>query len=205
MHTEDSVALRKAQIRRSIRDQRLTLSENEWQVKSALIHQRLFAQPEFSKAEIIAFYMAIDGEVRTQEMVREALGQGKKVLIPKLYREADPLLLSEIRDIDAELKRGPWGILEPREQYLRPIPLAEVELIIVPAVAFDVKGGRVGFGKGYYDRMLARAGGSVRLIGLAFEFQVVPEVPQLAHDISVHKIITEERVIWCGLTLEVSL
>lgn len=197
MDTTDSMARRKAEIRRSILDQRLTLSEKDWQAKSALIHQRLFAQPEFSKAEIIAFYMAIDREVRTQGMVREALGQGKKVLIPKLYREAEPLLLSEVKDIDSELKRGPWGILEPREQYLRPIPLAEVELIIVPGVAFDVKGGRIGFGKGYYDRMLACAGWSVRLIGLAFEFQVLPEVPQLAHDISVHKIITEERVIYC--------
>lgn len=174
------------------------MSEKEWQEKSALIHRRLFAQPEFSKAEIIAFYMAIDREVRTQEMVREALGQGKKVLIPKLYREADPLRFSEVRDIDVELKRGPWGILEPQEQYLRPIPLGEVELIIVPGVVFDVKGGRVGFGKGYYDRMLGRVGWSVGLIGLAFEFQVLPEVPQLAHDISVHQIITEERVICCG-------
>lgn len=174
------------------------MSEKEWQARSALIHQRLFAQLEFFQAEVIAFYMAIDREVRTQEMVREALGQGKKVLIPKLYREADPLRLSEVRDIDAELRRGPWGILEPQEEYLRPIPLAEVELIIVPGVAFDPKGGRIGFGKGYYDRMLARMGGSVGLIGLAFEFQVLPEVPQLRHDISVHKIITEERVICCG-------
>ncbi|MBI2877857.1 MAG: 5-formyltetrahydrofolate cyclo-ligase [Candidatus Tectomicrobia bacterium] len=199
MYTTDSIAQRKAEIRRKILNQRLAASEEECQTRSALIHERLFAQPEFDRARIIAFYLAIDKEVRTQEMVREALRQGKRVLIPKLYREPASLLLSEVQDIDVELRRGPWGILEPQEQYLRPIPLAEVELILVPGVAFDLQGGRIGFGKGYYDRMLSRVERPVGLIGLAFEFQVLPEVPQQEHDIPVHKIITEKRVICCGL------
>ena len=193
-----NAAQRKAQIRQEILLKRLAMNEVECRAKSLAIQQKLLALPEFVDRKTVAFYMSMGKEVQTSGMIRQAIGLEKRVLIPKVYREKAQFLWSEIRNIDQEVSQGTFGILEPKEHYLRVTPWKEVELVIVPGIAFDLKGRRIGFGKGYYDRMLARLEGTCLRIGLAFEVQIVPEIPQLKHDIPVQKLITEERVISCS-------
>ena len=187
----------KAQIRREIALKRLAMSEDKCLARSLAIEQNLFSLPEFVARKTIAFYMALDREVQTRGMIRQAIGLGKQALIPKINGEEGHFVWSEIRDIDREVTRGTFGILEPREHYLRIIPCKAIELVIVPGVAFDVEGRRIGFGRGYYDRMLAQLEETCFRVGLAFELQIVPEIPHLEHDIPVHKLITEERLISC--------
>lgn len=189
----------KARIRREVLPKRLAMSGSECQAKSLVIQEKLLALPEFAAGKIVAFYMAIGKEVQTKEMILQSMAMAKRILIPKLYRSRTHFIWSEIRDIEREMCRGDFGILEPQERYVRAVPWKEIELVIVPGVAFDLKGRRIGFGKGYYDRMLTQLEKTCLRVGLAFEFQIVPEIPQLEHDIPVHKLITEKRVISCLL------
>ncbi len=127
---------------------------------------------------------------------------GKKVLVPVVDKESEQLVLSDLRDFDLELEPGTFGILEPKPSYRRIVPLAEVDLVLVPGLAFDVKGHRLGRGKGYYDKLLREISlnrRDVKFVGLAHSFQVLGEIPHERHDISVHKIVTEGGVIDCGV------
>ena len=112
------------------------------------------------------------------------------------------MILSEIRQYPEEVEPGAYGIPEPKKEFIRRVDPDTVDLFVLPGVAFDVHGGRLGYGAGYYDRILVGTAPSrdflrVSLIALAFELQLVDRVPSSVHDVRVHKIVTEERVIEC--------
>ncbi|MBI4399828.1 5-formyltetrahydrofolate cyclo-ligase, partial [Candidatus Micrarchaeota archaeon] len=100
--------------------------------------------------------------------------------------------LSEIRSLE-ELAPGAYGILEPKKEFLRPAGYEEIQLVIVPGIAFDLKGNRIGYGLGYYDKLLPKL--KCPKLALAFNFQVLPEIVEEKHDVKVDKIITETDVI----------
>ncbi|MDO8340336.1 MAG: 5-formyltetrahydrofolate cyclo-ligase [Candidatus Burarchaeum sp.] len=162
--------------------------------KSAAIMERLFALPEFRKAKTILFYAAKKDEVQTLEMIQKALDMGKTVALPITVVEGKNLVLAEVRNL-SRLSEGAFGVLEPMDYV--PVKPEEVDLVIVPGVAFDVHGDRLGHGMGYYDKLLKQMPDAL-FIGLAFEFQMVEDIPEEEHDVSVHKVVTEERVIGCG-------
>jgi 5-formyltetrahydrofolate cyclo-ligase len=195
----------KDRIRKAILSQRASLDLSECQEKSNKIKERLFKLPEFIQHNNIMLYMALPGEVQTQDMVRETIRLGKRVILPKVAPDGQNLLLSEVKDLDRELKTGMFGILEPKEEFYRPVSLDELNLIILPGVAFDLRGYRIGFGKGFYDRLLSKARTTIITIGLSFDFQLVAEIPAVKHDMKVDKIITERRIICCSLTKESSV
>ena len=122
-------------------------------------------------------------------MIRRALAFGKRVVLPKVVGTG--LELFEISDLDRDVSPGAWGIPEPHEP--RPVRLGEIDLIVVPGAAFDKHGNRLGYGAGFYDKLLAGFPGAT--VALAFEAQIVPLVPADLHDIAVGKIVTERRVI----------
>lgn len=194
---ETDRGLTKSQIRKDILAKRGSLRISECLRKSHKIKEKLFSLSEFKESSRVAFYMALPKEVQTKDMVREAIGLGKKVILPRIVPGENTLLLSEVKDIDSELETGPFGVLEPKEESYRPVALAEVNLIIVPGVAFDLKGHRLGFGKGFYDKLLSKANSPIFTIGLVFDFQLMPEIPALRHDVKMRKIITEKRIIAC--------
>ncbi len=135
------------------------------------------------------FFASFRSEVETAPMIRKALASGKRVILPKVAGKE--LSLFEIKDFDKDVAPGAWGIPEPRERF--PARLDEVGLIIVPGAAFDERGNRIGYGAGFYDKLLLAF--KKPTVAVAFEVQIVHSVPIDSHDVPVQKIVTEKRVI----------
>jgi 5-formyltetrahydrofolate cyclo-ligase len=155
------------------------------------------ASPEFKAAQAIQCYLANATEVQAGRVIEEALRLKKRVVVPVIHPNNRLLSLSELTDLHPDiLQPGPFGILQPRPSFLREARPSEIDLWILPGVAFDEDGNRLGFGGGYYDRLLADRRGEA--IGLAFDFQIMGEpLPVEGNDHPVDQIITETRTIFC--------
>ena len=159
--------------------------------KSAIIQKKLFGTPSFLEAGTVCFYVSLPMEVSTHAMIGDALASGKKVLVPAVDLKNKELHLKEIRDFKKDLAPGTLGILEPVSR-TKSAELGEAQCFVVPALAFDVNGHRLGRGGGFYDRLLAQLPTEVSTIGLAFSFQVFPEIPLQSHDRPVNMVLTEQ-------------
>ena len=181
----------KRKLRQVMLDRRRTLSAEERRVSGHLIQKEFVALPEFAAARVVALYSSIGGEVETGEVMESALKDGKAVLFPVVC--GDHLRFVKVSD-PADMAKGAFGIAEPcltGEGY----PPDSADLIVIPGVAFDCAGKRIGFGKGYYDRALHHLEGSGKLIGFCYDFQLVDEIVAEPHDVAVDVIITEKRVL----------
>ena len=186
MSNQRSVELTKKQIRSKILLRLKNQKEEDRDRKSKIIQNRLFRTLVFKKAKRTMFYIAFGGEVDTQEMIRDAKKIGKMVVVPVCKKNRISIRPC-IFDDNSKLKKGPYGVLEPAVE--RPIRLKDLDLVIVPGIAFDGKGKRLGRGKGCYDRFLNRLPEDTPSIGLAFKFQVLPSIPATTHDVSVKRVI----------------
>ena len=184
----------KHHIRRKVLEIRDKHKKGEKHCKDCAIREKLFKLPEFSKANIILFYVSVKGEVRTDRMISQALRRGKKILVPFAKPKEKELLISEIHDLN-ELSPGAFGI--PAPMHPKEFPLNKIDLVIIPGIAFDKKGNRIGYGRGFYDRFLKKLKKNVPLVALAYDFQIVEQIPTDRMDVKVHKIITEKGVISC--------
>jgi len=182
-------SLSKGNLRKRILKRLNEQSAHERVRKSLEIKKRLFALKEFKFAKTVMFYVSKDGEVDTIQMIKDTLRMGKRVAVPVTKVEKKELIASQILDLEKELTRGPYGILEPKSGYVRPVPVEEIDLVIVPGIAFDKMGRRLGRGAGYYDRFLKKFHKDIPFIGLAFDFQVLENLPILSHDIPVSKLL----------------
>lgn len=187
--------MNKEEIREKILKKRLSLSSEEIKDKSHQIFLNLVKTTEFLNSQNIMFYVATRSEVQTEEMVKASLKMGKNIFVPIILPDCINLAPSRLIDFDRELEKGKKGILEPKKEYHRLFPSENIELIILPGIAFDLTGNRIGRGLGYYDNFLKKISPSTKLIALAFEMQIVKKVPAGKDDIPVHKIITEKRTI----------
>ena len=162
---------------------------------SRRIVDTFMALPEYQRAATVMFYVDVRSEVRTRQHFPAALAGGKKIVIP--YCVDGELELFHLQSMD-ELIVGMYKILEPRPELrgvpAKNVPVEELDLIMVPGVAFDRRGARSGHGMGYYDKLLEHARLDAPLIALAFECQLFDEVPTQSHDIFMDKIITEAAV-----------
>ncbi len=149
----------------------------------------MFSLPEFRKAAVVMFYASFQSEVETHCMIRRALAEGKLVVLPRV--KGKELELLEIANFDRDVSPGAWGIPEPDQG--KPANVHDIGLIVVPGAVFDERGNRVGYGAGFYDMLLAQYPGV--MVALAFELQVVPQVPADSHDVPMKKIVTETRII----------
>ncbi len=176
-------------IRKNIAKRLRDLTKNERRKKSLRIKEKIFRSSEFKNAKTVVFFVSREDEVDTQNMIRQAIGMGKKVGVP-LIREANKeLLISQITDIDKELVKGPYSIYQPHKNFIRVIKPKDLNLIIVPGLAFTRKGLRLGRGKGYFDRFLKKIPKYVKKIGIAFDFQILKELPVSSHDMPVDRVI----------------
>ena len=139
-------------------------------------------------------YMALPQEVQTWQIITQARQSQKRVAVPVI--RGQDLVAVTLSEALTQLRRGRFGILEPYGT-LRVVDPQEIGCIAVPGIAFDARGGRLGFGKGYYDRFLRQLPVTTYRCGLAFGIQVVPCVPQAPHDICMHGIVTEQGYIPC--------
>jgi 5-formyltetrahydrofolate cyclo-ligase len=183
--------------KKSIRDEMLgrrkALAATTCLGLSLRIQARLLASPEFAASDHLALYSPVMNEVFTEEIFSVSLRLGKKVAYPRVCEET--LEFVEVED-RSELCPGAYGILEPRGS--RVISLASLDLLLVPGVVFDTAGHRLGYGKGFYDRVLHRRAGHALLVGLCFEQQLIRTLPAETHDVRMDMIITEERTLGFG-------
>jgi len=182
--------VKKRQLRTALLKKLKGHKEDERRKKSSQIARKLFRLKEYVKAKTVLFYLSFDGEVDTAGMITESLKQGKRVAVPAIQADRRALIPSELKDIETETTRGPHGTRHPKDAYIRPIEPHVLDLVIVPGLAFDEAGNRLGRGMGYYDRFLSRLPEHVPTIGLAFDFQIVADFPPLEpHDLSVTKVL----------------
>ena len=163
---------------------------------SEVICAKFSALPEYVRAQTVMYYIDVRSEVRTRHALPTALTQGKKIVVPWCNAQGE-LELFHLESMD-ELAIGMYKILEPRQE-LRSAPakqvaVKELDLVMVPGVAFDRTGARMGHGKGYYDKLLQHARLDAPLVALAFECQLFPEIPTATHDIFMDRIITEQAI-----------
>ncbi len=181
---------KKRKLREKLLGKLRTHKEDDRLKKSLKVGEKLFCLKEFLRAKTVLFYLSFDGEVDTVRMIKDAMKRGKRVAVPVIRRETKEIIPSLIKDLDAELKTGPYGVRHPKEEYIRPIPLDSIDLVVVPGLAFDEAGNRLGRGMGYYDKFLSRLPKDVPSVGLAFDFQMLRDFPPLEpHDFSVSRVL----------------
>lgn len=186
----------KSEIRKTILARRRV---REHRTEASLqIADRLRSLREWRNAREVLMYVDIHSEVITQPLLEEAIAIRGSAVVP--YCQDGSLVLARIEHPD-ELAPGMFGVLEPvpgvRESPARRVADSEIDLVLVPGVAFDSDGGRLGYGKGYYDRLLGRMPDETIRIALAFECQLVEQIPREDHDMLMHVIVTESRVLRC--------
>lgn len=183
----------KTAIRKQAHENRREQPEKE--VVSTKIVDRFMELPEYQSAKTVMFYVDVRDEVRTRQALPSALASGKRIVVP--YCLDGELELFWLENME-ELELGMYRILEPKNElrtvaskHLQP---TDIDLVMVPGVAFDRNGGRTGHGKGYYDKLLQHARLDAPLIALAFECQMFEKIPAESHDIYMDKIVTENEV-----------
>jgi len=164
--------------------------EEDRSQKSRVIADRLFQLSEFKSANTVVLYASFDGEVETHTMIDQALREGKKVGLPKINVEKREITLFYIESLENDTLEGPFGILEPKEDKNKKIDHNVIDLVGVPGVAFDKNNNRLGRGGGYYDRFLSTLPSHVSKVGLAFEFQILTQLPFEHHDVRLDHVLT---------------
>jgi 5-formyltetrahydrofolate cyclo-ligase len=164
--------------------------------RSQQICAKFVALPAYVQAKTVMYYIDVRSEVRTRQELPNALTQAKKIVVP-WCNDRGELELFHLENMD-ELAIGMFKILEPKQE-LRALPakqvaVQELDLVMVPGVAFDRNGARMGHGKGYYDKLLQHARLDAPLVALAFECQLFPAIPTAEHDIFMDRIITEAAI-----------
>ncbi|HEY3739614.1 MAG TPA: 5-formyltetrahydrofolate cyclo-ligase [Bryobacteraceae bacterium] len=153
------------------------------------ILRQILALQEFTAARTVFAYYGFGSEIDTTPLLQAVLEDNKKLLLPRVNRKAGVLDLYEVRSLQTDLRAGVWGIPEPNPEVCPPGLAADIDLVIAPGAAFDRKGGRIGYGKGYYDKLLANR--HPLIVAGAFNVQLVDAVPLEPHDVLVDLLITE--------------
>lgn len=182
----------KNEIRKSTIAERGALPKEVVAEKSNLITAKLVELPEYEQAQTLMVYIDFRNEVQTRNIIQHALSHGKRVTIPVTDVKQKRLTPSLLKHFPGDLTPGTWGILEPKPQSFRPVAPEEIDLVLVPGVAFDVQGNRLGYGGGFYDRFLPRTKPDTIYIALAFELQVKNNVCPGDYDVPMHMLVTEE-------------
>jgi len=182
----------KEQIRHVVRKKRSELDSVWIDEKSGLIQQALLSLPEFAEASMVCCYLSMPFEARTDQILARCWDEDRTVCVPAFRRDVSCYDLAKI-ERNTPVVEGPWKVPEPLDTVW--ISVDEVDFMVVPGMAFDVRGGRLGHGGGHYDRIMKSGQNPLFIIGLAFEFQLFDRVPMGEKDEYVDVVVTEERVI----------
>ena len=194
------LASHKSLLRKRILAQREHLPEVLHDQYSLVIAQRLAEISAYQQSEVVLAYMNFGTEFDSRIWVMQVLADGKRLVLPRVNRHTNELDLYRVHDLESQLATGLWGIAEPvPERCERLIDLNEVEFALLPGVAFARNGARLGYGGGYYDKLLARMKPHPVLVAAAFALQVVQDVPQEKTDVRVDWLVTEQGIIDCSV------
>ena len=194
-----NISLEKQQIRKTILTARDQLPPDMRVACNAAITERLLQLQAYRGAETVLGYMNFGSEYASELWVAAALESGKRMVLPKVNRHTNLLDLYWVTDLDNQLAAGLWGIREPVvERCERLNDINEVEFALLPGIAFSRDGARLGYGGGFYDKLLASLPHRPRLATAAFSLQIVTMIPQEATDVKVEWIVTQDETIGCS-------
>lgn len=191
MSEQDAVEKKKA-ARRRVRRQLAQMPPDVARRKSLAACEALVGLDEFARADTVMAYMAIPGEVDTTPILERAWREGKTVLLPKVRADAHEMMAAPYRTVDDPMVVGRYNIREPAREDAWPV--GRIDFIVVPALAYDANGNRLGKGGGYYDRFLSQPGMHAVMCGLAFAEQVIESLTVEGHDRKVDLLVTDEGV-----------
>ena len=186
----------KETIRKEMLARRNAMTSAEAESKSKAIAANLMKIKEYKEAATVLFYAAKGNEARTENLIKGAIASGKRVLLPVTDMVKKEIVAAEIKNYDADLMSGPFGILEPKRKIA--VDEKAIDVVVVPGVAFDLTSHRLGYGHGYYDKLLHRLAAKnpgVVAIGLSYDFQVVEKLPAEGHDHKLDRIVTELQAV----------
>ncbi len=172
------------------------LSANNISEKTKRIEKRLFEFANFIEAKTSLLYINSGYEVVTRDILERCFDYNKTVILPSFNAGTQKFSLLKVDSLKTGLRRGENGILEPDAGKCKIVPIEFIDIAIIPGFAFDEKGGRIGSGDGSYDRLIPMLPVTTRKVGLAYESQIVQNVPMESHDKYVDIIITENRIIY---------
>ena len=185
----------RAEIRKKILLQRDNLAAADRQQKSLQIGERLWQLAAFRQAQTLFVYVNFRSEVETLPIIKRCLVAGKTVAVPLTDSQRKQLLPFLITDPARDLRPGYCAIPEPDPERAEPCAAENIDLVILPGSVFDEQGGRLGYGGGYYDRFLVEKAPAAKRVALAFDLQIVAELPLLPHDQKYDWLISESRTI----------
>jgi len=185
--------MNKDALRKQLLDFRRTLTDVQRRIYDAAIFERLTERPEMRNAQTILLYADFRGEVGTGLLIQWGLEQGKRILAPVTVPAERKLIPVSLRSPD-DFVSGAYGIREPRLEDEQIVAPEKIDVVIVPGVGFDRHGGRLGYGGGYYDRFLPRLSPQAVKIAIAYDCQVLPEIPLEPHDTPLDLLVTEKGV-----------
>ncbi|NTW05544.1 MAG: 5-formyltetrahydrofolate cyclo-ligase [Peptococcaceae bacterium] len=189
------LCINREEIRKRILTLRYNLSPPLIEEKSELIFDKILNSQTYKGAKSLMVYIDFKNEVKTEGLINRALDDGKIVSVPITDIKERRLTPSRIIDYADDLAPGVWGISEPKPDRVRPVDPRELDLIIVPGVSFDIRGNRLGYGAGFYDRFLLRTKSEAMFVAVSFDMQIVDNIFPAEHDVPVHFIVTEKRII----------
>ncbi|MHB9941172.1 5-formyltetrahydrofolate cyclo-ligase [Clostridium sporogenes] len=180
----------KAILREKIINVRKYLTLEEKIKRDTIIKDKLQKNSSYKDSNFIFIYVSLRDEVNTHDIIKEGLKHGKRVCVPKVISTKEGMVAIEIKDFSELIECGHYKILEPKN-FQNIVDPKEIDLAILPGLAFDLKGGRLGYGGGFYDRFIPKLKREVPKIALAYDFQILKEVPKDVHDILVEEIIID--------------
>lgn len=184
----------KQRLRAEALRRRRSINPDELELLSSRVEANVLSLQEYERSRLLISYCAKDDEVQTRGIIERSLAAGKRVAVIATDLPAKTLTFSEISSFEDDLAPGVFDILEPNPARLKPISLSQAELILVPLVAWDEEGHRLGYGAGYFDRALA-GGNTTTKVGLGLESQRIPHIPSSRHDVPLDVVVTEKRVV----------
>jgi 5-formyltetrahydrofolate cyclo-ligase len=173
-----------------------SFSDDERKRKQEAIEERLFDFANFMEAKIALLYLRRGCEVSTDDIIKKSIKKGKKVVLPLVDRENNKTTLFKIENIKDDVKMGPNDALEPDPERCKAVPPEQIDIAIVPGLAFDEKGGRIGLVDNFYDKFIARLPVTTRKVAIAFEEQVITQVPADSRSKYIDIIVTDKRTIY---------
>jgi 5-formyltetrahydrofolate cyclo-ligase len=184
----------KSRLRQELRHRMGELTSMVRYARSLAACKHLVQQPEFLSADVVMIFLSLPDEVDTAALALAAWQMNKTVCAPKVDWEHRRMMPVEIISLDTNVKAGLYDVQEPVDES-RPIPLEMLNLVVVPGVAFDRQGRRLGRGGGFYDRFLAQPGLSAMTCGLALREQILEDLSSEPHDQNVKMLVTDEEVL----------
>jgi 5-formyltetrahydrofolate cyclo-ligase len=187
----------KNQLRRDILGRRDALSPSRQKEHGERVLHRLLSMEDFQRASTLFIYVSFRSELETMPIIKGLIQAGKRVVVPVTLVAEKDLLPVFITDPEEELCPGYCSIPEPRQAIWKKnaVPAVEIDMVLLPGSVFDERGGRMGYGGGYYDRFVSAKAPQALRVGLCHDLQMVPEAPLQEHDEMLDYIVTEERCI----------